>query len=49
MANVTQNFKKGDEKDPGNYRLISLTSVVHELIKNFMRQNRELQEVLAIR
>ena len=37
LANVTPLFKKGDESNPGNYRSISLTSVVSKLMESILR------------
>jgi hypothetical protein len=38
-ANVTPIFKKGDKCQPGNYRPISLTSVVCKLMETIIRDN----------
>ncbi|ORD93263.1 RTJK, partial [Enterospora canceri] len=38
-ANVTPIFKKGDKSQPGNYRPISLTSVVCKLMETIIRDN----------
>ena len=38
-ANVTPIFKKGDRNCPGNYRPISLTSVVGKLLESIIRDN----------
>ena len=47
-ANVTPIFKKGKEDDPGNYRLVSLTSipgkVMEQLILETILQVHEQQE-----
>ena len=37
LANVTTLFKKGDKSNPGNYRPISLTSVVCKLMESILR------------
>ena len=37
LANVTPLFKKGDKSNPGNYRQISLTSVVCKLMESILR------------
>ena len=37
LANVTPLFKKGDKSIPGNYRPISLTSVVCKLMESILR------------
>ena len=37
LADVTPIFKKGDRKSPGNYRPISLTSVVCKLLETIIR------------
>ena len=38
-ANVTPIFKKGDKSQPGNYRPISLTSVVGKLMETIIRDS----------
>ncbi len=35
-ANITAIFKNGDRKDPGNYRAISVTSVVCKVRESFI-------------
>ena len=37
LANVAPLFKKGDKSNPGNYRPISLTSVVCKLMESILR------------
>ena len=37
-ANITAIFKKGDKKQPGNYRPVSLTSIVCKIMEQFMRE-----------
>ena len=37
LGNVTPLFKKGDKSNPGNYRPISLTSVVCKLMESILR------------
>ena len=37
MANVVPLFKKGNRNDPGNYRPVSLTSVVGKLMEKVLR------------
>ena len=39
LANVTPIFKKGDKSQPGNYRPISLTSIVCKLMESIIRDN----------
>ena len=39
LANVTPLFKKGDKSNPGNYRPISLASVVCKLMESILREN----------
>jgi len=33
-ASVTSVFKKGKKEDPGNYRLVSLTSILGKMMNN---------------
>jgi hypothetical protein len=46
MANVTPIFKKGSRKTPGNYRPVSLTSVVCKMLESIVRNRimRHLNE-----
>lgn len=37
-ANITAVYKKGDKKDPGNYRPVSLTYVIYKLMKVIIRE-----------
>ena len=37
-ANITCIFKKGIKQDPGNYRLVSLTSVTCKLLESNIRE-----------
>ncbi len=37
QANISAIFKKGSKKDPGNYRPISLTSIVVKLLESLIR------------
>src|SRR5215813_11536353 len=50
-ANVVPIFKKGDSSDPGNYRPVSLTSVVGKLmeviIKETLSEYLEVNEILV--
>ena len=51
QANVTPVYKKGDKTDPGNYRPVSLTSLVcktleHVLVSQIMK-HLELNQILA--
>ena len=39
LANVTPIFKKGEKSQPGNYRPISLTSVICKLMETIIREN----------
>ena len=34
LGNIVALFKKGAKTDPGNYRLVSLTSIMEKLVKN---------------
>lgn len=38
VANITAIFKKGERSDPGNYRPVSLTSVVCKLMETLLRE-----------
>ncbi len=38
-GNITAIFKKGDRKDPGNYRPVSLTSIVCKLMESLIRDH----------
>ena len=37
-ANITCIFKKGNKQDPGNYRPVSLTSVICKLLESNIRE-----------
>ena len=37
-ANITPVFKKGSKRDPGNYRPISLTSILCKVFESFMKE-----------
>jgi len=37
-ANITALFKKGDKKSPGNYRPVSLTSIICKVIESIIRE-----------
>ena len=37
-ANITAVFKKGNRKQPGNYRPVSLTSVICKMMEHFVRE-----------
>lgn len=39
LANVSCIFKKGDRSNPGNYRPVSLTSVICKMLERIIRQN----------
>ncbi|KGL88008.1 RNA-directed DNA polymerase from mobile element jockey, partial [Charadrius vociferus] len=49
-ADITPIFKKGKKEDPGNYRLVSLTSVpgkvMEQLILDVISKHVEEQEVI---
>ena len=51
LANVTPIFKKGDKSNPGNYRPISLTSIVGKLLETIIRDKlvKHLEENNLIR
>ena len=38
LGNIIALFKKGDKSDPGNYRPVSLTSVVGKLMEEIVRK-----------
>jgi len=38
-ANITAIFKKGDRKAPGNYRPVSLTSILCKLMEQFVKES----------
>ena len=38
LGNIIALFKKGDKYDPGNYRPVSLTSVVGKLMEKIVRK-----------
>ena len=38
QANITCIFKKGNKQDPGNYRPVSLTSVICKLLEKNIRE-----------
>eukprot|EP00061_Rhincodon_typus_P010518 g34870.t1 len=46
MANVTPLFKKGERQKNGNYRLVSLTSVVSKILEYIMKD--EIAEHLEV-
>ena len=51
QANITLNIEKSDKTDPGNYRLVSLTSLVyktleHALVSQIMK-HLEMNEILV--
>ena len=39
LGNITAIFKKGDKSDPGNYRPVSLTSVICKTMEKLVRNN----------
>ncbi|CAM5131267.1 unnamed protein product [Natator depressus] len=50
-ANVVPIFKKGKEEDPGNYRLVSLTSVPGKIMEQVLKESilKHLEERKVIR
>ena len=38
-ANITAIYKKGDQKDPGNYRPVSLTCIICKILESFIRDS----------
>ena len=41
MANVTPIFKKGDKRNPANYRPISLTSIIGKILETIIRNKMD--------
>jgi len=39
MTNITPIFKKGDKRDPSNYRPVSLTCIVSKILERIIRDN----------
>ena len=37
-GNITAIFKKGDKTEPGNYRPVSLTSVIYKTMEKLVRE-----------
>ncbi|CAM4572930.1 unnamed protein product, partial [Caretta caretta] len=50
-ANVVPIFKKGKEEDPGNYRPISLTSVLGKIMEQILKESilKHLEERKVIK
>jgi len=50
-ANVTPVFKMGKKEDPGNYRLVSLTSIMGKVMKQLILEviNKQVEEKKFIR
>jgi len=50
-ANVTPVFKKGKKEDPGNYRLVSLTSIPGKVMEHLILEAiiKQVEEKKVIR